>query len=278
MSNYIGITVGTPSTNVVLNLNDATARVANLMRRNDLNNEIAQWLNFVLREITDKVDFPELRTTLNPFSLIPYDPSSMTTSAQAAQSYVYPLPLVTNFSHAGSIYYEDTTLLPTRGWNLQPLPREFFRGDTVDFERVLHRGNPGVGDPIYYFIDRTGNMNVNSTYTTAGELCVLIYPAFIVPKTGTLTLTYYKTPSDWTSPAQTPDLDARWRHYLIYLAYYWGMMFMEKDNIQMLSFYRAQYKDLLGVVRQAVLKTENRTHRIDKPTIGMDFADMKYGR
>lgn len=346
MSNYVGIGTNAPSSTTLMTLTDATTRVASLLRRNDISGEIQQWLNFVLREVTDKIDFPELRVVGTPIPLIPFNSSQTTTTmtgnttingnnitnlssnpitaglfvgegitgtgipggasivsmtattitmsanasatqtgvtltfggmqsaVQAAQSYIYPFS-VTNFSHMSSIYYTDLTLSPTRGWNLQPFPREFWKGDTIDFERILNRGFPGVGDPLYYFIDKSTGININGTLTTGGYN-IIVFPAFITPKVGTITPTYYRLPADWTSPTQQPDIDVRWRHYLIYLTYYWGIMFLEKDDMSKIAYWQSKYDDTIANLREKVMRTENRTEVYNLPTIGLDYADRKY--
>ncbi len=352
MSTYVGLTASGPTSSINLTLTDATARVAALLRRNDINVEIQSWLAFVLRELTDNIDFPELRIT-----------SSAATAGSVITLVggwnIYPIP--TNFSHMASVHYTDQTLYPSRGWNLSPFPREFFKGDTVDFEMILNRSVPGMGDPLYYAVDKTsvglanasdgtfgqsyinltgtvtngsnivagilpstaglnlGNiitgagiptgttiqsidsstqihMSANATISQANEgmtsapaigtpggavvpPAIIIYPAFLYTKKGQLELTYYRLPADWTAPTQVPDIEPRWRHYLIELAYRWGQIMLEKDQdmAQKLAFWSKVREQTFASLRMLVQRTENRTIVMDLPVYGgLEIADRKY--
>ncbi len=277
MSNYVGITTSAPGIMVPLTLTDATARVAALLRRGDINAEIQQWLNFSLRELTDRVDFPELRVTNQQISLV-------------GGWNIYPLP--TNYSHMSSAYYKDLTLIPNRGWNMTPMPREFYKGDTVDLEKLGNRSVPSMGDPIYYAVDKTstglynasdgtfgGGSVIGTPGTTVTSPTIIVYPAFIYTKVGRLEITYYRLPIDWASPTQVPDIEARWRHYLIYMAYKFGVIFQEKDKDSpiKLSQWNKIVEEVVGNIRGLVKKTEDRTIVFDLPAYGgLETADGKY--
>ncbi len=327
-------------------MSQATIRVANLLRRNDIDNEIQLWLNYALTELTDQVKLPELRKVATPINLIPFTGvnnavtttgnvtlnssvltnlgttngifvgasvtgngipagstvtaigvgqvnistlatgtftgatinfGAMTSDFQAAQSYAYPFAAA-DYDSMSSIYYTDMTLTPTRGWNLRPFPREFFKGDTVDFERVLHRGNPGVGDPIYYFVDLSGGININGTLTTAGVPTIIIFPAFITPKVGTITPTYNAIPPDWTNPTSLAPIANRWHHYLIWIAYFYGMTMIAKDDtsIQPVAYWKGKMDEVINEVKLRAQRTEDRSLVYNLPGIGMDFADKHY--
>ena len=187
MSVVIGTASTTSSTSLTLDLNALTSRIAKLLRRNDLDTEILQWINFAQRELTDKVNFPELRRGVY-----------QTLSTVQAEPFRYTLP--DDFSRMDRVYWEDTTSTPSYGRTLTPLPRYLHESY---LQHLLDIDNPISGDPLYYFIDNSS---------------ILLYPS--PSKAARLELYYYRVVTDMTLGTNTPDINVQWRHYLIYLAYY----------------------------------------------------------
>ena len=108
MAIVIGTVSGSASLNLVLDLDALTSRVAKLLRRSDIDTEIHQWLNFSIRELTDEVKFPELRSHV--FTTL------------VVNQYSYALP--DDISREDRVYYLDTTSSPTWGNNVFPMPRK----------------------------------------------------------------------------------------------------------------------------------------------------------
>lgn len=327
-----------------MTLQQATTRVANLLQRgSELDTEIMQWLNFVQREITDRIDFPEMRK------------QQIITLVGGWNIYA----VNNDLSHVSSIHYTDQTLYPSRGWNLTPFPRSFYKGDTVDFEKVENRSVPAMGDPLFYFVDfssaglanasdgtfgqsytnitgtvtigsnivtgilpSTAGLNVGNVITGAGiptgttitsidsstqihisnnatisqanegmssapaigtpggpvtAPAIITYPAFIYTKKGQIEINYYRLPVDVINPTDTFDINPRWNHYLIWLAYYYGMTYAEKDNVQLVAMSASKYEDLIGQLRLRVQQQEDRTLVLDLPVYGgLEAADSKY--
>lgn len=250
MSTYIGITGSSPpsSGSISLNLENATKRVANLLRRNNINSEIMLWLDFSLKELCEEVDFPELRVIGDPITCVP-------------EQYEYSLP--SDYARMASVYYLCTSAVPTWGRNLESLPLSFYKGDSVDFERLLNRGIPSRGDPKFYFIEKQK---------------LVIYPAFRTDEgaSGTLTPTYYKIPVDWTETTQFPEIHHRWQHYLIWLAYFWGMAFEEKDDVVKPEYWEKKAQRVITFIKRKVSRRDNKRLIYLLPESGLEGADAHY--
>ena len=253
MAVNVGIVATGPSVSLTLDYESLTTRVAALLRRPDLNSEIGIWLNFALRQLTHQVNFPELRaTTTISLSSMPIAPVS-----DPETYFLYALPA--DYDHEDRFYYRNTTD-PNNIWghNMIPLPRSFYAGDTVDYERLLNTTVPSVGDPRKYFID----------YNNLG-----IWPALTDGLTGEIEVTYYKLVSDMVYPNDEPDIDNKYRHYLVWLAYYWGMVLLEKeDPVKVLAAERKFYKTI-NEVRSLVNRRENKSLVIAWPDSGLEEAD-----
>src|SRR5574341_524575 len=95
------------------------SRVANLMKRNDLDDELLHWVHFAQLEFAERIDFPELRTKASDIALV-----------TSPITYAYDLPA--DFLRPSSVYFKDTTdAANVWGRNLTPLPRELYEGDIV---------------------------------------------------------------------------------------------------------------------------------------------------
>src|SRR3989304_6006123 len=134
MSIVIGVTTTIESQSLTLDLNALVTRVAKLLRRDDLNDEITQWVNFAQRELTDKVGFPELRRTVQ------------TTMLNGV--WFYDLPI--DFTREEKMYWLDDTVTPSVGRNLDPLPRSYY--EEAGIEPRLNVSVPTPGEPLYYLI------------------------------------------------------------------------------------------------------------------------------
>ncbi len=227
---------------MAFDLDYATRRVANLMRRDNIDAEIKIWLDLSLKELCEEVHFPELRTVGSDIALSPG---------------VYKYNQPSDFQHPGSLYYKCTSISPAYGWNLTPLPREFYKGETVDYERLLNSGNPIKGEPKHSFID--------------GDQYV-IYPAWRDDgTTGVLIPTYYKEHIDWTSGE--PTIKKRWRVYLLWLAYCWGMAFEEKADILKVKHWENEFDRTVLFIKRKVEKIEHTPIVMALPETGLEDAD-----
>jgi hypothetical protein len=95
-------------------------------------------------------------------------------------------------------------------------------------------------------------------------------------KPGKIYRTYYKLPTDLTLATQEPDIKKRWRHYLIWLAYFWGMVFQEKEDIIKVRLWQKKFNDTIKMVRKAVRRTENTREDFSMPDVGTERADSVY--
>lgn len=241
MANVIGTVTTSVSTSLTLDLDALTTRTAILLRRNDLNTEIQQWLNFSVRELTDRVNFPELRE------------EAFTTLVDGQYQYTVP----SDFAREDKIFYKNDLASPTWGRTLTVMPRKMY--EDLDFERLVEVSSPVKGDPRNYFIDGTD---------------IYLYP---VPNAATrIELSYYTLPLDMTLGTHEPVINTRWRHYLIYLAYYWGMIFLEKEDMNKVAYWERKKDRVIKRVRQLVHRTENRNLRIITPPTGTERADRIY--
>jgi hypothetical protein len=226
---------------ITMNLGYLKTRVAKLLRRNDLNTEIVEWINYVQRELTDDINFPELRSTVY--------------TTLVANQYTYTVP--DDFSREDRIYYLDTTSTPTWGRNLFPLSKKVY--DSHGIESSLNTSDPTDGDPLEYVIQGTD---------------IYLYPA--PNKAARLELTYYRTPSDMADDGDAPSINTRWRHYLIPMAYYWGMIYLEKEDMNKVLYWESKMKKTIAVVKTRVVRTENRSLQIPIPTTGLETGDRIY--
>lgn len=236
MSIVVGTVVGSTSVSLTLDMDALISRVAKLLRRSDLDTEILQWINFAQRELCDAVKFPERRSTV-------YTPL-------VVNQYTYTVPV--DYSREDRIYYLDTTASPTWGRNLVPLPRRMY-ADGI--EQLLNISSPVTGDPMYYLVQNTD---------------LYLYPA--PNKAARIELSYYKVPQDMTQGVDVPSIDNRWRHYLVYLAYYWGNMFLEKEDNNKLILWERKFDKTIAHINSLVTRKENRSLRGPVST-GLEQAD-----
>ncbi len=237
----VGTVSGASSTSLQFDLDSLTTRVATLLRRSDINVEIQQWINFAQREATDDINFPELRRTVY--------------TTLIADTYKYTIP--TEFGKEDRVYYIDTTATPTWGRELVSLPRKLY--ETGGIERLLNISDPIDGDPLYYLIDYND---------------LILYPA--PNKAARIELSYYKLPSDLTQGTNLSDIDNRWRHYLIWLAYFYGMTFLEKEDVNKIVVWQRKYDDTMKKLKRLVLRRENRILRFPQANTGLENAAEIY--
>lgn len=95
-------------------------------------------------------------------------------------------------------------------------------------------------------------------------------------KAAKLKLTYYKLPTDMTQGGHTPDIDNRWRHYLVMMAYYWGQIFLEKEDLDKVVLWERKYNKTIAMVKSLVNRKENRVNPVAKPPTGLEQADRIY--
>lgn len=237
----IGIVGTSPTTNTILDLDYLTTRVAKLLRRSDIDSEIKEWLNFAQREAVDEINFPVLRTT--------------TTIALVIDQEAYTLP--TDFAKGDRAYYLDTSATPTWGRQIELLPRKAYQRH--DIERLVNNSDPTSGDPLVAIFDDTD---------------LKVYPT--PDKTVSLELTYYRLVFDMTSGSHLPEINARYAHYLIWLAFFYGMAFLEKEDVNKVVMWERKYEKVMKKLKRIVLKSENTSMTIDSPATGMEHASRIY--
>ena len=249
MITVVGVPSITPSQSLTMDLNALATRVSRLLRRNDLDVEIWQWLNFSLRDLCHKVNFPELRRleTIDPLTVGTYE---ITLTA-------------TDISRVDRVYYKDTTASSAWGRNLDPLPRHFYEG--ADIERLLNSGSTNTGDPLYYMVEGPNSSD---------QMKLILYPA--PSKAARLEVHYYKLPADMTQGTDTPEISNRWRHYLVYLAYYWGMIFLEKEDPNKVILWERKYDSIINRVKSLVRKAEVKRELLIPSESGVEQGDRIY--
>jgi|SRR3990172_11129056 len=237
-----------PTANLTLDLASLNSRVAAILQRDDLSLEIDQWLNFVQRDLAKRIKFHTL--------LVGVETAMISTPA----TFSYDLP--SDYSMADRVYYKNTTDANNNwGRNLIPIPRKFYAGDVVDFERLLNTSVPSIGDPLYYWIDRPN---------------LKVYPALADNLTGKLQFWYYRLPNDMTLASQEPDIPNEYRHYLIWLALYWGKALLEQADITKVSYWQKHYDRVVTMVAGYVTKSERERETIWLPENGLEQADGVY--
>jgi hypothetical protein len=257
MSIYIGVPSTSGSTSLTLDLDALTSRVANMLRRNDavIKTEIQQWLNFSQRELCHRVNFPELRAPVVEKTLT-IDKWKYDISVDLA---------IADFDHVDGVYYEDITASPTWGKPLIPAPRQHYK---ELYEKLLHRTDPGDGDPRLHFLDGD----------SAGTYWIL-YPA--PNKAAKCYFSYYKIPADMTLGVHEPSIKNRWRHYLAWLAFYWGKSVLDaegSEGIIKAKHWEGKFERTIITVRGLVEKAENKRMSYLLPETGFESADKVHGR
>lgn len=258
MSMYVGVVSSGPSVSITLNQETLVSRIANLLRRSDINSEIEQWLNFVQRDMANHINFPALRVSVEAL-LVPMPLAPVTTPSDS-----YYLDLPADYNSIDRVYYRNTTdANNVWGRNLVPLPRQFYAGDVVDFERLLNTSVPSVGDPYYYWLD--GNS-------------LGVYPALANNLTGKIQLHYYRLPVDMTAPSHEPEVPNNLRHYMIPLAILWGKILTAQSTaeVAVLGFWEKKYKTVMKDVEGMVHEDENPREVLTPPSNGMERADEVY--
>lgn len=258
MSTYIGTVTSGPSISLTLDLQSLVSRVAALLRRDDLNSEIEQWLNFSMRQLALKVPFPSLRLKLT----IALTPTPLSPVVNPETYFFVALPA--DYSYEDRVYYRNKTYANNVwGRNLTPLPRAFYAGDTVDYERLLNTSTPSVGDPYYYWID--GNR-------------LGIYPSLADNLQGELDLWYYQVPTDMTLATHEPPIENKYRHYLIWLALFWGKTLLEQgpEAALMVKMWEKKFEKTIEEVAFLVNRRENKSQAVKFPPSGLEHADEIY--
>lgn len=221
-----------------------TTRIGRLLRRDDLDGEIVFWLNYAYQTLCDRVNFWELRT--------------LVTYSLTATVWKYDLPA--DFMRVDRAYYKATASSnPVWGRNLWPLPREWYAD--AELERRENTGSQAKGDLLHYLID--GNQ-------------VIFYPVPLY--TGnTVEFTYYHLPVQLINSSDQPEIAPRYRHYLIWLAYFWGQVFLEKQDPNKIMLWERKFNQTINDVKRVVEKRENRARQILAPITGTEGGDKIYG-
>jgi hypothetical protein len=233
-----------PVSGEALDLSVLTARISHLLRRDDLDGEIAFWLNYSYQTLCDRVNFLELRTTV--------------TYTLTQGTWQYDLP--DDYMREDRAFFKSTVSgSPIWGRNVWPLPRDWYFD--AELERRSNVGNQSQGMPMYYLID---------------GLQVLFYPVPLY--TGdTIEFTYYKLPVQLVSDADEPEIQSRYRHYLIWLAYFWGQVFLEKEDIKKVAYWQDKFDQTIKDVKRIVDRRENKSRQVLAPITGTEGADKIYG-
>jgi hypothetical protein len=236
--------VATPSTSITLDLQTIRGRVSKLLRRDDIDSEIDMWIALSYRELCDKVNFWELRDQKS------YDLSD------TGEPIFYDLP--DNYSHLDRIFYLSVQDDPTWGRNLYPLPRKFY--GRIDFERTTITTAPVKGPPRYYWIekDQFG-----------------LYPR--PQRAAQIQLHYYRLPNDLINDTDVPDIHERYRQYLIWIAYLWGQIYLEKEDPQKIILWEGKKTQAINTVKRLALRAENQSLEMSSPPTGLEKASDIYG-
>lgn len=246
-----------PTTPVIQTLNDVVLRVAKLLRRSDSDNdEIAMWVNFAQRELCDLVGFQELREVFQLDAVYNDPTASGYTGFLVNGTFRYPLP--DDFDREDRVFYRNMNANPTWGRVVDPLPRKFY-GEI--YERLVDISVPVTANLArYYFIENTD---------------LILYP--VPNESGDIAfLHYYKRPTDMLSPDDTPSIHNRYIHYLIWLAYYWGMVHLEKDDVNKIVLWQKKFDNVVGQVKKLALRRENVNLRFLSPPTGTEMASRIY--
>jgi len=229
-----------------LNRGSLRARTASILRRNDLTTEINEWINFVLREVTSRISFPEMRVTASKSLVV--------------GTYKYDISAdwsITNFGTIDKLYYKDTTVTPSWGRELIFIPRYAYK--QLGFERLLNVTTPISGDPFGYTLD-------NDT----------IWFDIAPSKTATIVFTYYKINTDLSADATEPDIAEKWRHHLIPMICSWGQMWIEKDDLNKIMYWENKFETQIKKLRKLVMRSENQNMWIAAPSMGLEHGDKIY--
>lgn len=248
MPGYIGIgTISAGAGGLTLDAGYIVARVANLLRRSDLDSEILHWIAFVQRDLARKIGIPGLRTTGADIPLV-------------VGQIFHDLP--TNFSRSDTVFYRNTTdAANIWGRSLEPLPRKFYRGDVVDLQKLLNVSVPSKGDPHSYWIE--------------GQK-IGVYPVLADGLTGVLQPTYYKKPTDVVLSTDSLSIPDEYRHDLIMLTYLWGLIALEKDDITKIAYWKKEYKHALNDLKKETRAAETPRESTASIPVDMSSADDLY--
>lgn len=234
------------------------ARIANILQRQDADDEILYWLNFVERDVAKKLRIKSLRTSteivLVPMPAFPVPDSTL----------YYYVNLPADFSHIDHVFYKNTTdSNNVWGKNLTPLPREFYAGDIVDIEKLMNVSAPAVGDPQWYWLE---------------ALRLGFYPGLAAQNAGKIQLWYYKIPPDMTTSLSVPSIPADLRHYLIILTVFWGKLAFAQDSADLptVGFWKRQYQETLDIIGRYARESETKVERFSLPDTGLEHADSVF--
>jgi len=136
----------------------------------------------------------------------------------------------------------------------------------VDWQRVLDVDVSGRkrGDPMGFIVQHA-TLILDSSPLASG------IPA-------ELRVSYFRTPDDLILLTDTPEIEKRWRLYLIPLTLYWGKILTEKsaDAISTIAFWEKKKTATIDKVTNTVHATENKILRLDPSASGTEDADELY--
>jgi len=229
--------------------------VANILQRSDLNSQIDRWLNYVQRDIAKKLKLGALRTGVET-SLAPMPSPPV---SDPLPFFYYDLP--TDYSIGDRIYFRNTTdANHVYGWNLVPLPREFYAGDTVDIEKLMNVSDPSMSEPKHFWVEATR---------------LGIYPALSGGLTGKLQFWYYRLPTDMVNDTDVPSIPNEFRQNMIMPAVYWGkaMIAQAGGEISVVAYWKKEYHEALKDLKVFQRQKETPREGIVLPRTGMEGAD-----
>lgn len=222
---------------------DIVTRTAILLRRDDIDAEILEWLNMFLHDVGNEVDLPTYRFT-----------DSIAATASVVSS--------VGLTQTNALRVEDIEIVVSStdsrslGIDEQMPIEEYWR-----WIRPSMNSTPSQGVPNRFAYD-------------ANENKVYFDRTFDTTNLTTLKIRGYRIPATVTT-ASTPEVPLHLRHHLIMGAYFYGKMYQEEDPEHLVLFDRGR-RNAIAMMTRAQVQKERRGLQVRVPPSGLERADRIY--
>lgn len=221
---------------------DLVARIAKLLRRDDIDTEIKEWINFFLVEMANEVDLPNYRfvetfattsTAVNNIVLVQTDVLR-----------VKDIELVISATDSRSLGIDEQVPI-----------EEYWR-----VLRPVNNSSAPQGVPTLFAYDGKDNkVYFNRKFNTTDIAT-------------SVKITGYKKPAAVSLDADVPEVPLHLRHTIVMGAYFYGKLFQEEDSEKLVLFDRARRAVISQIARAQMQKEKRGLHMRTRPS-GLENAD-----
>ena len=217
-------------------------RLRELLRNDQIDSSITEWLNLSQRDLCHYVNFPTLKVTLATISTL-----------TSAASYTFTPTASTILDRINSIAYQDSTLLERHQLDIIEFDPDFLRDYRPRLVDTSYLGVPKVAS-----FDESGPTIWLDKYPWAASKDIIV--------------TYQKLPTDLASGSDLPTLPARYYQSLIWMAYAYGKAY-ESDDTKWVTVGQQFAMTEGAKVKAHLRQTLNRRKKLLSAPAGWNYTD-----